>query len=45
MSVTSNDRPLLEIERFSARFGDKLAVRDLNLSIACGGGRHRLRQL
>ncbi|MGY6160971.1 ABC transporter ATP-binding protein [Paraburkholderia strydomiana] len=36
MSVTSNDRPLLEIERFSARFGDKLAVRDLNLSIACG---------
>jgi len=36
MSVTSNDRPLLQIERFSARFGDKLAVRELNLSIARG---------
>ncbi|CAD6522986.1 putative ABC transporter ATP-binding protein YejF [Paraburkholderia kirstenboschensis] len=36
MSITSTDRPLLEIERFSARFGDKLAVRELDLSIARG---------
>src|SRR3569623_844471 len=34
--VLSKHRPLLEIERYSARFGDKLVVRDLNLSIACG---------
>ncbi|MFP3758115.1 ATP-binding cassette domain-containing protein, partial [Cupriavidus sp. SIMBA_020] len=28
--------PLLDIQDFSVRFGDKLAVRDLSLSIARG---------
>ncbi|MDR6204276.1 ABC transporter ATP-binding protein [Paraburkholderia graminis] len=36
MNRTANERPLLEIEGFSARFGDRLAVRDLSLSIARG---------
>ena len=30
------DRPLLEIDRFSVRFGDKIAVHELSLSIARG---------
>ncbi|MEJ0003382.1 MAG: ATP-binding cassette domain-containing protein [Pararobbsia sp.] len=30
------ERPLLEIDQFSVRFGDKFAVRDLSLSIARG---------
>ncbi|MFD1561837.1 ABC transporter ATP-binding protein [Paraburkholderia silviterrae] len=30
------NRPLLEIERFGVRFGEKVAVRDLSLSIARG---------
>ncbi|WP_027803384.1 ABC transporter ATP-binding protein [Paraburkholderia dilworthii] len=32
----STDRPLLEIDRFSVRFGDKVAVHELSLSIARG---------
>nr|WKF59135.1 putative ABC transporter ATP-binding protein YejF [Paraburkholderia busanensis] len=40
MSVTqtqaAKSRPLLEIDRFSVRFGDKVAVQDLSLSIARG---------
>ncbi|RAS18838.1 ABC transporter ATP-binding protein [Paraburkholderia bryophila] len=31
-----NGRPLLEIDRFSVRFGDKIAVHELSLSIARG---------
>ncbi|MGH8779323.1 ABC transporter ATP-binding protein [Paraburkholderia sp.] len=32
----TNTRPLLEIDRFSVRFGDTLAVRELSLSIGRG---------
>ncbi|WGS51188.1 dipeptide ABC transporter ATP-binding protein [Paraburkholderia sp. D15] len=32
----AKSRPLLEIDRFSVRFGDKVAVQDLSLSIARG---------
>jgi microcin C transport system ATP-binding protein len=32
----ANERPLLELEHFSVRFGDKVAVHDLSLSIARG---------
>ena len=34
--VANAQRPLLDIENFSARFGGKVAVRDLSLSIARG---------
>jgi microcin C transport system ATP-binding protein len=36
MSDTTVSRPLLEIDRFSVRFGDKVAVHELSLSIARG---------
>ncbi|NPT58570.1 ABC transporter ATP-binding protein [Paraburkholderia elongata] len=36
MSVAKLNRPLLEIDRFSVRFGDKIAVHELSLSIARG---------
>ncbi|MFM0247251.1 ABC transporter ATP-binding protein [Paraburkholderia sediminicola] len=36
MSQASIGRPLLEIDRFSVRFGDKIAVHELSLSIARG---------
>jgi hypothetical protein len=32
MSETKPNRPLLEIDRFSVRFGDKIAVHELSLS-------------
>ncbi|HTJ93869.1 MAG TPA: dipeptide ABC transporter ATP-binding protein [Pararobbsia sp.] len=35
-AVANASHPLLEIENFSARFGSKIAVRDLSLSIARG---------
>jgi microcin C transport system ATP-binding protein len=36
MSQASIGRPLLEIDHFSVRFGDKIAVHELSLSIARG---------
>ncbi|CAE6751852.1 ABC transporter ATP-binding protein [Paraburkholderia domus] len=36
MSQAPIGRPLLEIDRFSVRFGDKIAVHELSLSIARG---------
>ncbi|CAM2142863.1 putative oligopeptide ABC transporter ATP binding subunit YejF [Pararobbsia alpina] len=36
MKTANAQRPLLEIENFSARFGSKVAVRDLSLSVARG---------
>ncbi|KAE8756856.1 MULTISPECIES: ABC transporter ATP-binding protein [Paraburkholderia] len=36
MSEAQSNRPLLEIDRFSVRFGDKIAVHELSLSIARG---------
>jgi microcin C transport system ATP-binding protein len=36
MSEAKANRPLLEIDRFSVRFGDKIAVHELSLSIARG---------
>ncbi|MDT8839578.1 dipeptide ABC transporter ATP-binding protein [Paraburkholderia fungorum] len=36
MSEAKAKRPLLEIDRFSVRFGDKIAVNELSLSIARG---------
>ncbi|NPT44815.1 dipeptide ABC transporter ATP-binding protein [Paraburkholderia sp. 1N] len=36
MNQASIGRPLLEIDRFSVRFGDKIAVHELSLSIARG---------
>ena len=36
MSDIKPNRPLLEIDRFSVRFGDKIAVHELSLSIARG---------
>ncbi|MFM0044379.1 dipeptide ABC transporter ATP-binding protein [Paraburkholderia sediminicola] len=36
MSDPKPSRPLLEIDRFSVRFGDKIAVHELSLSIARG---------
>ena len=36
LNAAKSARPLLEIEHFSARFGSKIAVRDLSLSIARG---------
>ncbi|MFP3567810.1 ABC transporter ATP-binding protein [Paraburkholderia sp. SIMBA_030] len=36
MSDARLNRPLLEIDRFSVRFGDKIAVHELSLSIARG---------
>ncbi|MFL9950616.1 dipeptide ABC transporter ATP-binding protein [Paraburkholderia agricolaris] len=36
MNEAKANRPLLEIDRFSVRFGDKIAVHELSLSIARG---------